>query len=116
MPVSQLVFPFFIMFGGRPMSVCRKTMLIGRFPVRVVHVSSHGIVAQQFDRSQESLAQLLPLFAKESPPAGRGQRRASVACGRRRSLRSNWFTSVMIFAYARVEAANPVGGTTSAVS
>jgi hypothetical protein len=44
------------------------------------------------------------------------QRRASVPCGGRRSLSSNWFTSVMSFAYARVEAANPVGGTTSAVS
>ena len=52
----------------------------------------------------------------EGLPIRYGQRRASVACGRRRSLRPNWFTSVMIFAYARVEAANPGGGTTSAVS
>ena len=38
MPVSQFVFPFFIMFGGRPMSVRSKFVLIGRLPVCVVHV------------------------------------------------------------------------------
>src|SRR4029077_16254133 len=32
-PVSQFVFPFFIMFGGRPMSVRSKFVLIGRLPV-----------------------------------------------------------------------------------
>src|ERR1700676_4592426 len=38
MPVSQLVFAFFIMFGSGPMSLRRKFVLLGRFPVRVVHV------------------------------------------------------------------------------
>jgi hypothetical protein len=36
MPVSELVFPFFIVFRSSSMSVCRKVMLLGRFPVRVV--------------------------------------------------------------------------------
>ena len=36
MPVSELVFPFFIVFGSSPMRVCRKVVLLGRFPVRVV--------------------------------------------------------------------------------
>jgi hypothetical protein len=38
MPVSQFVFPFFIVFGGRAMSVRRKFVLIGCLPVRVGHV------------------------------------------------------------------------------
>src|ERR1700690_3378674 len=38
MPVSQFVFPFFVMFGCRSMSVRRKFVLIGRLPVGVGHV------------------------------------------------------------------------------
>jgi hypothetical protein len=38
MSVSQFVFPFFIVFGGRSMSVRCKLMLISRLPVRVGHV------------------------------------------------------------------------------
>jgi hypothetical protein len=37
MPVSQFVFSFFIVFGGRSMSVHREFVLIGRLPVRVGH-------------------------------------------------------------------------------
>ena len=56
----------------------------------------------------KTLCVLRPALAlcdrRGSPPALRVYRGA-------RSLRSNPFTSVMIFAYARVDAANPVGGT-----
>src|ERR1700722_3164998 len=51
MPISQFVFPFFIMFGGRPMSVRSKFVLIGRLPVCVVHV----FLPWRILRLQESL-------------------------------------------------------------
>jgi hypothetical protein len=51
MPVSQFVFPFFTMFGGRPMSVRSKFVLIGRLPVCVVHV----FLPWRILRLQESL-------------------------------------------------------------
>jgi hypothetical protein len=40
MPSSGLVIPFFIVFGGCAMSLGRKFVLLGGFPVCLVHVVS----------------------------------------------------------------------------
>ena len=44
MPVSRLVIASFIVFGSRTMGVRRKFVLLGGFPMRVIHGLSCGCV------------------------------------------------------------------------
>jgi hypothetical protein len=37
MPASALVIPFFIVFGGSAVGLCRKFVLLGCFPMCIVH-------------------------------------------------------------------------------
>jgi transaldolase len=55
MPAFRYAVPFFIVFGGGTMGHCRKFVLLGGFPVRLVHgVSSRGSVGAPFYSMHEA--------------------------------------------------------------
>ena len=80
--------------------------------IRIFGPTCQSVSVHLFEHVPKSMVAPHLLFSSPGSPSYS----FSVTWVRRRSLRSNWFASVMIFAYARVEASNPVGGTTSAVS